>query len=130
MVYLVLGVLAFMAATGNGGETASKQSVIERIARAPFGEFMLIVIVVGLFAYAAWRLIAAAKDTDHKGSDAQGFGKRAAYVASGIDVHGTSIYRPADSPWQLRRRVVIRPRSGRRGCSNFPWASCWWPCLV
>jgi hypothetical protein len=84
VVYVVLGLLAFMAATGNGGETASKQSVIERIARAPFGELMLIVIVVGLLAYAAWRFVAAFKDTDHKGSDAKGLGKRTAYVASGI----------------------------------------------
>jgi hypothetical protein len=84
VVYVVLGLLAFMAATGNGGETASKQSVIERIARAPFGELMLIVIVVGLLAYAAWRFVAAFKDTDHKGSNSKGLGKRAAYVASGI----------------------------------------------
>ena len=84
VVYVVLGLLAFMAATGNGGETASKQTVVERIARAPFGEFMLVIIIAGLFAYAAWRVIAAAKDTDDKGSDAKGLGKRAAYVASGL----------------------------------------------
>jgi len=113
VVYVVLGLLAFMAATGNGGETASKQSVIERIARAPFGELMLMVIVAGLFAYAAWRFIAAAKDTDQKGSDAKGLGKRAAYVASGIVYMALA----------FTALQILRGRSGGDGDKTQSWTS-------
>lgn len=84
-VYFLVGILALMAAFNKGGgETTDQKGVIQKIASQPFGEFALIVIAVGLAAYALWRFAAAAKDTEHEGNGAKGSAKRIGYVASGI----------------------------------------------
>jgi hypothetical protein len=113
VVYVVLGLLAFMAATGTGGETASKQTVITRIARAPLGEVMLITIAVGLFAYSAWRFIAAFKDSDYEGSDARGITNRAGYVLSGL----------AYSALAITALQILRGTRSAGGDNSRTWAA-------
>jgi hypothetical protein len=83
VVYILIGVLALMAAFHKGGETTDQRGVIQRIANQPFGEFALVVIALGLFAYALWRFVAAASDTEHKGSGAKGVAHRFAQFFSG-----------------------------------------------
>ena len=92
LVYFLIGILALMAAFGNGGETTDQKGVLNRIAGQPFGEFALAVIGVGLLAYAVWRFCSAVYDTEGDGSSGKGMAKRAGYVVSGIIYTSVAFY--------------------------------------
>jgi hypothetical protein len=74
-VYLLIGVLALQAAAGAGGRTTGTTGVFQVILRQPLGRWLLWLIAVALAGYAAWRLICAAVDPEHRG---EGGWKRAA----------------------------------------------------
>src|SRR5205807_7438281 len=57
VVYAIVGVLAFKLAVGSGGKTESQTGALHTVAHQPLGEVLLIVLAVGLAAYAIWRLI-------------------------------------------------------------------------
>ncbi|SMB94979.1 protein of unknown function DUF1206 [Hymenobacter roseosalivarius DSM 11622] len=85
VVYLVLGTLAVMAATGvQGGKTADKKQVLQTIQDLPFGRFLLGLVAFGLLGYVIWRLVQAFRDTEDKGSDAKGLARRLGYAGSGL----------------------------------------------
>lgn len=84
VVYFLVGVLALMMALGQGGETTDQRGAMGRIAEQPFGEFALMIIAVGLFAYSLWRFLSAIYDTEGAGSDKKGIAKRVGYAASGF----------------------------------------------
>jgi hypothetical protein len=88
IVYFLVGVLALMAALGNGGETTDQRGVMGRIAEKPLGEFALGVIAAGLFAYALWRFLSAIYDTEGEGSDKKGIATRIGYTISGFIYSG------------------------------------------
>ncbi|GAA4922165.1 uncharacterized protein DUF1206 [Actinomycetospora succinea] len=58
LVHLLIGVLAVQVATQGGGQ-ADQQGAIATLAAEPFGFVAIIVIVVGLVAFALWQGIAA-----------------------------------------------------------------------
>ena len=60
VVYGLVGFLALELALGVGGKTTSQSGALATIARQPLGEVLLIVVAVGLAAYASWRLFTAA----------------------------------------------------------------------
>ena len=82
-VYVVLGGLTFAAAL-TGGQAQGTQGALETLRGAPFGTILLWLIALGLFAYAAWRLIAAAYDLERRGDDDEGLAKRAGLVVTGL----------------------------------------------
>lgn len=85
VVYIVLGTLAVMAATGvQGGKTANKQQVIQTIQDLPMGRVLLGLVAFGLLGYIIWRLVQAIRDTENKGSDAKGMARRLGYAGSGL----------------------------------------------
>ena len=89
VVYIAVGVLAVLAALGNGnGETTGPRGALSYIRGGPFGGLMLGVVGVGLFSFAAWRFLQAALNLDHADSDAKGYIKRGSMIVSGI-VHLT-----------------------------------------
>jgi H+/Cl- antiporter ClcA len=59
-VYGIIGVLAIKLALGDGGKATNQQGALKTIAGQPFGKLLLIVLAVGLFGYALWRLTRAA----------------------------------------------------------------------
>lgn len=59
IVYGVVGLLAIQLALGTGGKTASQQGALKAIAQEPFGKALLVLVAVGLFGYALWRLTRA-----------------------------------------------------------------------
>lgn len=81
VLYAVLGVLALNAAFGSG-DTEGQAGAFETLAQQPFGSALLWVLVIGLAAYALWRVALAVTDPEGEGDDLEGAGKRAFYVVS------------------------------------------------
>jgi len=67
-VYIVLGALATKAALGHG-ESTDTHGALRTIGEGPFGELALWIILIGLFGYAAWRLVSAATDAERRGDE-------------------------------------------------------------
>jgi len=82
VVYLIIGVLAFELAIGEGGKATNQTGALKTISDQSFGELMLILLAIGLAGYSLWRLLRAAighgAEQQDSGSD------RIAALASGI----------------------------------------------
>ena len=95
VVYCLVGALAFMAAfeiNGNTEDGAGKQGVFQFILEQPFGKILLGIVALGLVCYTIWRFIQAFMDSEQKGSDAKGIGKRIGYAFSGLIYGGLAFY--------------------------------------
>lgn len=84
IVYVIVGVIALLSALEAGQRVASSRTALATILQQPYGEVMLALMAVGLFAYAVWRIVQAVKDTEHKGHDAKGIVKRVGYAVVGV----------------------------------------------
>lgn len=85
VVYALVGILAALAAIGSGrGKTTTTQGAIVTISEQPFGQILLILIVIGLVGYVIYRFAQAFLDIDHDGTGMKGLFKRVGYAASGI----------------------------------------------
>lgn len=84
IVYVVVGFLATLAATGNGGSTTDSKGALRAIGDAPFGRITLVVVAVGLLGYAAWRLVSAATDAEGRGDQASSIAVRVADAIRGL----------------------------------------------
>jgi uncharacterized protein DUF1206 len=60
VIYGIIGVLAVKVAFGGGGKTTDQQGALKSMAGEPFGKVLLVVLAIGLFGYALWRLVRAA----------------------------------------------------------------------
>ena len=93
VVYLLMGVLALLAATGRGpGTPADREEAVLRLQDLPGGNILLGLIAIGLLGYIVWRFTQALRDTEHKGSGAKGVGTRVWYAASGLFYSGLALY--------------------------------------
>ena len=84
IVYVLLGILAFMAAFEIGGTTdkdASNTGVFTSIKEAPAGMVLLGLLAVGLICYSAWRGIQSFTYDDDKNE--KKWPKRARYFLAG-----------------------------------------------
>jgi hypothetical protein len=88
LVYVVIGVLALLLATGLGGSATDQTGALKAIYGSPlgegFGRFLMVVITIGLFAFALWSLVQAIFDTEGKGRQAKGIIARIGYAAVGV----------------------------------------------
>lgn len=85
VVYVLLGLLALLAATGQqGGQTADKKQAVQTLQGLPGGPVLLGLVAFGLLGYIVWRFTQAVRDTEGKGSGAQGLGRRLGYAGSGL----------------------------------------------
>jgi hypothetical protein len=81
IVYLLLTYLsADIAAHGSSPQPADSNGAMNAVAQQPGGGVLLGVLAVGLFGYAAWRLVSAA--TPDEGRDTTGWAKRLGLAAS------------------------------------------------
>jgi uncharacterized membrane protein YidH (DUF202 family) len=62
--YGLVGLLALKLALGDGGAATSNQGAMQHLASTSFGAFLLVLLAIGLAAYALWRLIQAWKGTE------------------------------------------------------------------
>lgn len=102
LVYLMVGVLAFMAAFGlaGGGQTTGAKGAIQAFLGLPGGPWLVGAVAVGLFGFALWRLIAAAMDADRHGSGAKGIALRVGMAVSGV-LHGVLGLYAASLIWAI-----------------------------
>jgi hypothetical protein len=84
LLYTVVGFLALQSAFGSGGETTGSRGALATLVRQEYGALILVVIAVGLFGYAAWRIIEAILDPERRGASAKGRALRASFAARGI----------------------------------------------
>jgi hypothetical protein len=84
MVYVLVGVLAMRAALGGGGEPASQEGALRQVLLAPLGRILLLMVAIGLLAYAAWRVFQGILDPEDEGRDAKGIVKRFDHVLNGL----------------------------------------------
>ena len=85
VVYLLIGVLAFLAAfAGGAGQTTGTQGALQRILGVPGGNYLLGAVVAGLVAYALWRFIQGVFDADGHGTDGKGLVVRMGLLVSGV----------------------------------------------
>lgn len=86
VTYAIVGVLALALAFGAGtmGASASQQGALALISRGWLGKLALIVIVVGLLAYAIWKFTQAAFGRGPEGGGGAGLWDRVTNVAGGV----------------------------------------------
>src|SRR5687767_4637446 len=83
-VYLLLGILAFMAAFHVGGQAANgsdKSSIFQLLDKSFAGKWLLPLLAVGLFCYSTWRCIEAIQVLRN---GRKKYGKAIRYIASAI----------------------------------------------
>lgn len=66
IVYGLVGILAILAAFNVGGKTTDTNGALETITTQPFGQFLLILIAVGLVGYVLWCVVQALQNPEHK----------------------------------------------------------------
>lgn len=81
VLYIMLG---YIALTSAGKISEGTQGIFDAIEEIPAGTAILWIMVVGLAAYAIFRLLTAIFDLEHKGSDGKGLAKRAGHFGSAI----------------------------------------------
>jgi hypothetical protein len=87
VLYLLIAALAIQLALSGGtdADQASKQGAMQSLVDKPFGSALLVIIVIGLFAYAAYRLVTVVMPAP--GSDDDGkkkLGKQAVHLGSAV----------------------------------------------
>lgn len=83
-VYVLVGVLAFMAAFGLGGSISGPKEALEGLKPKTFGEVLLGAVALGLCCYAVWRFVQSFYDPDGRGTDAKGMAVRTGFAVSGV----------------------------------------------
>lgn len=64
IVYVLIGILALIMSTGKHPNEASSNGALYTIAQQPFGPLLLILLSIGLSAYAFWQLVRAVFDPE------------------------------------------------------------------
>jgi hypothetical protein len=82
--YGLVGVLAALLATGQGGQAASREGALEVLADESYGKVLLVALALGFVAYGLWRLVQAIFDRDDEGSGAKGLAKRVTYLGRAV----------------------------------------------
>jgi hypothetical protein len=85
VLYATIGYLAGKAALGraDGGATDTR-GALRAMDAAPFGRVLLLVIAAGLAGYAAWRVVEAITDPEHRGTGAKAVAVRLGFAGRGI----------------------------------------------
>lgn len=97
VVYSTVGVLTLSALYGlfggsGGGNPTGSRGAVRAIAEQPFGNFLLILLIIGLAGYVVWRFLQGIKDTEGKGDDASGWMQRIGFMISGVFYASLTLY--------------------------------------
>ena len=121
VVYLLMGVLALLAAAGQRqGAQADQKEAVQHLHDLPGGSVLLGLVAIGLLGYIIWRFTQAIRDTEDKGSDLKGLSIRVWYILSGLFYSGLALYagrqalhgradKGSDTPQTLTAKVLAWP---------------------
>lgn len=84
LLYAIIGGLAFLQATGQGGETTDSEGAVKQLFEAPGGQWILWVLAAALVGYSTWRLTQALLDVDGHGTEAKGILVRCGLFVSAV----------------------------------------------
>ena len=84
ILYATVGILAAQAALGRGGRTTDLGGALRTVVRGPMGNEILLVIALGLVAYAVWRVVDAIVDAEGRGRDLKGIAARVGSALRGL----------------------------------------------
>lgn len=115
VVYVVIGLLAVLAAIGKGGETTDANGALQAIALQPFGQILLSAIGIGLFGYVLWRFVQALFDPENHGTDAKGLAQRLGFAISGAIYLGLA--------WTAIQLVINAAHSSGGGNATQDWTA-------
>jgi hypothetical protein len=82
VVYLIVGIFALLAARDFSSPKDSHNG-LEAVLSQPLGHVLIGLVVAGLIAFAAWRVLQAIRDVDHHGTRPKGLVIRIGLLASG-----------------------------------------------
>ncbi len=71
VIYLIIGIFALLAAQ-DSSKSKDSHSSLEALLSQPFGHVLVGLVVMGLLAFAGWRLLQATRDVDHHGKEFKG----------------------------------------------------------
>jgi Domain of Unknown Function (DUF1206) len=84
VLYLVIGTLAIQVAAREGGRVTGTRGALLTVLAQPFGRFLLLAAAIGLFGYAAWRIVQGTLDPERYGRGWKGIALRIGFVARGL----------------------------------------------
>ena len=111
LLTILVGVLALRHALGQGGRLTGQEGAIRALRDQPFGVVALVVLTVGLSAYALWMFVSAFVDPQGKGTRIVGIVERVSFFVTGIGSAALAFGSLNLSAREGRRRH----RSGRSG---------------
>ncbi|ONG45839.1 hypothetical protein BKE38_25935 [Pseudoroseomonas deserti] len=82
VVNLVVGLLAFLAAMGQGGGNSGNKGALLSLLSHRFGGVLLGIVAVGLFGFALWRACQSVLDADRRGTAPKALCARAGQLIS------------------------------------------------
>lgn len=92
LVFVIVGVLAALAAIGLGGQATDTKGAVRELASQPYGQLLLLLLAAGLAGHTLWRVTQAWADTEHKGRELKGVVARAGFLISGAVYAGLAFY--------------------------------------
>lgn len=67
-VYILIGVLAFAAAVGSGGQATGSTGALASISDSGWGQVVLAILALGLFGYVIWSVVRAVVNPENDGT--------------------------------------------------------------
>jgi hypothetical protein len=92
LVYIMVGLLALLAAFDWGGRVTGSEGALQTIAFQPFGKTILGLITLGLLGYVLWQFVQVIKDPEHRDRGVASLGRRLSFGLSGLIYAGLALY--------------------------------------
>jgi hypothetical protein len=91
-VYMLVGLLALLAALNWGGRATSSEGALLTVANQPLGKVLLLVVAVGLLSYLVWQFVQAIYDPEHNQSGWGAWVRRLGYALGGLAYGGLALF--------------------------------------
>ena len=111
VIYLVIGTLALQVAAREGGRVTGTRGALLTVLGQPFGRTLLLAAAIGLFGYAAWRILQGVIDPERYGRGWKGIAIRIGFVARGV-MHAALGWQARLGIWPSQRPDPTRDLTG------------------
>ena len=91
LIYTIMGYLALAAAMRQGGRVTDMYGALRALLGNPLGRILLVVLAIGLWGYAVWRVLDAIRDPDRHGTDFKGLVTRIGNVVRALIYGGVGL---------------------------------------